>query len=67
MADTKIDTPCIQVCSMDESRGMCIGCGRTRAEIARWGVITPAERRAIMSQLADRLDDVARPMPQAIR
>ena len=49
-----MDTPCINVCEFDEALGMCLGCGRTLAEIARWGVMTPAERRRIMGELSSR-------------
>ena len=30
-----MDSPCIKICEIDEGRGLCLGCGRTRAEIAR--------------------------------
>lgn len=36
-------TPCIGVCRMDAS-GVCVGCYRTLAEIARWGSMNDAER-----------------------
>ena len=31
-----IETPCIKVCVLDPESGYCIGCGRTRNEIAGW-------------------------------
>jgi len=49
-----IETPCIQVCTMDAPSGLCTGCGRTLAEIARWGAMSEAERRAIMALLPGR-------------
>lgn len=58
---TTIESPCILVCSMDPRTGFCFGCGRTREEIADWLAYSPAERRAVMDQLAGRLATVVRP------
>lgn len=57
---TMIESPCILVCSVDEKTGYCFGCGRTRAEIAAWLTMTPAERRAVMEELPARLAQVER-------
>jgi predicted Fe-S protein YdhL (DUF1289 family) len=40
---------------IDPMTELCIGCGRTRAEIAGWIGMTSAERRAVMASLPDRL------------
>lgn len=53
MAD--IETPCNKVCIIDPTCGLCIGCGRSGAEIAGWIGFTPDERRAIMATLPQRL------------
>jgi len=50
-----ISTPCIKVCIVDGKRGLCIGCGRTLAEIAAWGSLEEERRRAIMADLPRRL------------
>ena len=50
-----VETPCINVCTLDPARGLCIGCGRTLSEIARWGTMTADERARIMATLRDRL------------
>ena len=50
-----IETPCIKVCTMDAASGLCIGCGRTLDEIARWGAMSDAGRREIMAVLPQRL------------
>lgn len=52
-----ISTPCIRVCVIDRARGLCEGCGRTLAEIAAWGGMGEAERRAIMAALPQRLSE----------
>uniref|UniRef100_UPI003BAA7043 DUF1289 domain-containing protein n=1 Tax=Stappia sp. TaxID=1870903 RepID=UPI003BAA7043 len=49
-----IETPCIKVCRIDQSRGICTGCLRTLEEIAGWGSYTPAQRREIMNTLPSR-------------
>jgi uncharacterized protein len=36
MADTEIQSPCIGVCSMNDSTGFCLGCYRTIEEIQGW-------------------------------
>ncbi|MAY63924.1 MAG: DUF1289 domain-containing protein [Rhizobiales bacterium] len=55
-----IESPCILICSIDEKTGYCFGCGRTSAEIAGWLSFTPEERRAVMAELAGRLEQVER-------
>ncbi len=50
-----IETPCIKVCTLDARSGLCLGCGRTIDEIARWGALTAAERSHIMDKLPARL------------
>jgi predicted Fe-S protein YdhL (DUF1289 family) len=49
-----MDTPCIDVCTIDPATGLCRGCRRTLAEIAAWSAMAPAERRRIMRLLAER-------------
>jgi len=48
-------TPCIRVCILDDELGICLGCGRTPDEIARWGRLTESERLSIMASLDERL------------
>jgi hypothetical protein len=50
-----ISSPCSRVCIVDPTTGICEGCGRTLAEIARWGTMNEAERRAIMAGLDERM------------
>ena len=46
------ETPCNAVCQIDPRTNLCFGCGRTLPEIARWGAMDSAERRAIMAPVA---------------
>ena len=48
-----IITPCTQNCVLNAAGDACLGCGRTLAEIARWTVMTEAERACVMARLAD--------------
>jgi predicted Fe-S protein YdhL (DUF1289 family) len=45
-------SPCVSVCRLDPATRICVGCGRTIAEIAAWPNMTDAERKAIMARLA---------------
>ena len=49
------ETPCIAVCMMDPKTKLCLGCGRTLPEIARWHRMETAERLAVMEGLAARM------------
>jgi predicted Fe-S protein YdhL (DUF1289 family) len=51
----KKETPCIAVCLMDQRTNLCLGCGRTLPEIARWGRMESSERLSIMSTLHQRM------------
>ena len=51
----EIESPCNKVCVVDAACGLCIGCGRTLAEIAGWIAMAPDERRRIMAELPARL------------
>jgi uncharacterized protein len=57
------ETPCIAVCMIDPTTSLCLGCGRTLPEIARWHRMDGAERQAVMAQLAARMADAGLPQP----
>lgn len=44
-----IPSPCTGVCMLD-GEGLCLGCHRSRDEIARWSGLADAERRRLMEQ-----------------
>jgi uncharacterized protein len=50
-----LETPCVNICLLDQDTGTCLGCGRTLSEIARWAAMSDAERRAIMAALSARM------------
>lgn len=49
-----METPCVNVCVINDETGMCEGCNRRLDEIAAWSRLTPAERRRIMAELPAR-------------
>lgn len=50
-------TPCIAVCFIDPKTDLCLGCGRTLPEIARWSKMDSTERLALMAALPQRMTD----------
>ena len=58
------DSPCIAVCILDPKTRLCLGCGRTLPEIARWPNLASTERRAIMATLAQRMTDAGLEPPE---
>ena len=53
--DALLPSPCVSVCSMDPSSGLCRGCFRTLDEIAGWAMQSPKDQRAIWQQVAQRM------------
>ncbi len=50
----EIESPCVKVCILHPEAGICLGCYRTREEIAGWSRLTPEERQEIMGTLQAR-------------
>jgi len=59
-----IESPCKLICQLDLKTSLCLGCGRSREEIARWTRLTDAQRRSIMQELDARMADL--PAPQTL-
>ena len=55
MSATFPATPCVRICVVDPVSALCIGCGRTIAEIAAWPTMSEADRVAVMGGLEARL------------
>jgi predicted Fe-S protein YdhL (DUF1289 family) len=55
-----VETPCIKVCVVDPETGFCVGCGRTRDEIASWLALSAQERQEIMAGLPERVEALTR-------
>jgi uncharacterized protein len=56
----EIETPCNKVCAVDPVSGLCVGCGRTVAEIAGWIGFTAHDRAHVMADLPQRLAKLQR-------
>ena len=56
---TMVKSPCVKVCILDAQSKLCLGCGRTIDEIARWTAMSPAERMRVMRDLPLRTTDRA--------
>jgi predicted Fe-S protein YdhL (DUF1289 family) len=50
-----IESPCVNICTLDARSGICLGCGRNIDEIAQWTAMTAAERSRVMRELPTRL------------
>jgi predicted Fe-S protein YdhL (DUF1289 family) len=59
-----IGSPCVNICRIDRASRLCEGCGRTLEEIARWRVLSDAERAAVMAGLDERMKSAG--LPQAV-
>jgi uncharacterized protein len=57
MAD--IASPCNKICAVDPISALCVGCGRTLAEIESWIRFGADERARIMAELPRRLERIA--------
>ena len=50
----EIESPCVQICLIHPEAGICLGCHRTREEIATWSRMADKDRREIMEMLPER-------------
>lgn len=48
-----IESPCVSICKL--KGGLCVGCGRTTEEIARWRSMKRPERMKTNQRAAQRL------------
>lgn len=53
-----MDSPCINVCYIDPATGFCIGCCRTRREIAMWPTLNETEKALFKVTLVLRRGEV---------
>lgn len=50
----KLPSPCISVCTMEFSSGLCKGCLRTLDEIADWSTLDDEGKRIIWARIETR-------------
>ena len=58
MADKEIQSPCIGVCSMDDSTGLCQGCYRTMDEIQGWWDLDNTQKQTVIDLASEREEQV---------
>lgn len=49
--ETLVQSPCVRNCTLDEN-DVCLGCGRTLAEITEWLHMDAVSRQAVLDRLA---------------
>jgi len=62
MSKRKVKSPCIDVCKMDKSTGLCRGCLRTIPEIKAWKGLSRKEQKALLAELDSRRARQAQPL-----
>jgi predicted Fe-S protein YdhL (DUF1289 family) len=50
----RVESPCIGICTIDESNGFCLGCYRTVDEIKAWFDMNQADKKKLMLLLHER-------------
>ena len=48
-----VASPCVRNCCLDQ-QDICLGCGRTLAEILAWGSASRIEKQQILAKIARR-------------
>ena len=49
-----VDSPCIDICTIDPDSNLCIGCGKTLEEIKNWFNFTTKEKEIVLKSLEIR-------------
>jgi uncharacterized protein len=53
-----VQSPCNKICTLN-AEGVCIGCGRSRAEIGAWSQSSDAEKAKVVKKARERLAALA--------
>ncbi len=63
--EDEVESPCIGLCMMNDTLGYCLGCGRTRREIASWPGLSGGERLMVIERARERsgLPLIKKPRP----
>lgn len=54
--ETDIQSPCINICKLDAAGKLCLGCFRTREEIASWSQADALTKASILAAVNARTD-----------
>lgn len=58
MSEVEVQSPCIGVCSMDDSTGFCQGCYRTIEEIQGWWDFSVEKKSDVINKTLVRQEAV---------
>jgi predicted Fe-S protein YdhL (DUF1289 family) len=50
----EIQSPCVGVCTMDDTTGLCLGCYRSLVEIKGWWDMNPQDQKNLLVALEER-------------
>lgn len=50
----EVDSPCVKLCVIHPTVGLCMGCFRTVEEISDWSAMDPESRKSLMLELPSR-------------
>ena len=53
--DDGVPSPCKKVCALDSKSDLCLGCGRSRGEIAAWTMLNAEDKRRVLAAAEARL------------
>lgn len=62
-AAVAVESPCVNICVLDDSEQVCTGCGRLIGEIVQWGGASESRRAQIVAVAARRLQALQDPRP----
>lgn len=51
-ASSRVLSPCVAICQLDEAGRSCIGCHRTVDEIREWMIMDDTEKQAVLDRIA---------------
>lgn len=54
VSQSRIVSPCVGICELDIETDCCIGCWRTRKEVAAWSLVDDRTRLKIVAQARKR-------------
>jgi|TARA_B110000438_G_C15786188_1_gene638529 predicted Fe-S protein YdhL (DUF1289 family) len=46
-----INSPCVDICTTDPESGLCVGCGRSKEEIANWLSYSDEKKKVVLNHL----------------
>lgn len=50
----EIQSPCVGICTMDDTTGLCLGCYRSLDEIKGWWDMNPQDQKKLLAALEER-------------